>query len=82
MIVCPVTERRVPTGLQVEATPAFRRQVPHGGSVRCGACGRTHSWYRQETILEGATTPGRRDRDVGPSVPAVRYVFRRDLAEY
>jgi hypothetical protein len=82
MIVCPVTERRVPIGLHVEATHAFRRHVPYSGSVRCEACGRTHSWYREETVLEGATAPGRRYRDVGPNVPAIRYVFRRDLAEY
>jgi hypothetical protein len=82
MIVCPVTERRVPTGLQVDATHAFRRQVPYSGSVRCGACDRTHSWYRQETLLDGATTPGRRYREVEPDAPTIRYVFRRDLAEY
>jgi hypothetical protein len=82
MIVCPVTELRIPIGLQVEATHAFRRRVPDSGSVRCGACGRIHSWYRAETLLDGAGSPGRRYRDVGPNGPALRYVFRPDLAEY
>jgi hypothetical protein len=82
MIVCPVTERRVPTGLWAEAANAFRRHLPYSGSVRCGACGRTHTWYRQETLLEGGTASGRRPRGVGPKAPAVPYVFRPDLAEY
>jgi hypothetical protein len=82
MIVCPVTERRIPIGLQVEASHAFRRHVPYSGSVRCGACGRTHSWYRQETLLDDATASRRRYREVGPDAPAIRYLFRPDLAEY
>jgi hypothetical protein len=82
MIVCPVTERRIPIGVQVHATRAFRRELPHSGSVLCGACHRTHSWDRRETLLEGAPISRRRDGEIEPKVPTIRYVLRRDLAQY
>ncbi len=53
LIICPVTERRVPTGLEADSGPAFRRRIPMSGSVRCEACHRFHSWSRPETSLEG-----------------------------
>ena len=82
MIVCPVTERRVPLGIEVEAGPAYRRHVPTSGTLRCVACHRVHSWYRAETVLEG--TPGRQriiERPARSTTTDVRYIMRRvDLA--
>ena len=53
LLSCPVTERLVPTGYEVEARSGFRRALPRSTVLECGSCGRTHSWYRQEAILEG-----------------------------
>ena len=80
MIMCPVTERRVPIGLEVEAGPRFRRDVPHSGTVRCDACRRFHAWYRAETVLEGVTDRRPRERPTAPATTSIRYVLGpRDL---
>jgi len=75
MIVCPVTEQRVPIGIEVEDGPRFRRGVPHSGTVRCEACRRYHAWYRAETVLEGVATRQRRDRLTAPRATGIRYVL-------
>jgi hypothetical protein len=77
MIVCPVTERPVPVGLQVRPTRRYRSDLPQSGSVRCLACHRRHYWDRRETILEGATASWRRDGGIEPKLPA-RYLLGRD----
>ena len=59
LLVCPVTERLVPTGYEVEDRARFRRALPRSTVLQCGSCGRIHAWYRQEAVLEGA---GRRLR--------------------
>jgi hypothetical protein len=81
MIVCPVTERPVPIGLQVRATRGFRRDVPKSGSVRCLACHRRHMWERQETTLEGVAASWRRDGGIQPRLP-IRHVLGGDIARY
>lgn len=81
MIMCPVTERRVPIGMEVEAGPRFRHGVPYSGTLRCGACGRFHAWYRAETVLEGVTDRRRRERPPVSTAPRIRYTLRQgDLA--
>ena len=74
MILCPVTERPVPVGLQVRPTRRYRSDLPQSGSVRCLACHRRHYWDRRETILEGATASWRRDGGIEPRLPATRYL--------
>jgi hypothetical protein len=77
LIICPVTERRVPTGLEADTGPAFRRRIPMSGSVRCEACHRFHSWSRPETSLEGVP-PSRRMRPSSDAhtQPRIRYLMR------
>ena len=75
MIVCPVTERRVPVGLEVEAHPAFRRDLPSSGTVRCAACHRRHAWDRAETLLEGVSSRQRRERQTPASKSGIRYLL-------
>lgn len=71
MIVCPVKESPVPTKFEVEPTRAFRRDLPESGTTVCEACGRRHSWYRSETLLEGEKMPVAR-RHIGDIHPAPR----------
>jgi len=71
MIVCPVTERPVPTKFEVVPGRAFRKDLADSGSVSCVACGRRHSWYRPETFLEGEPEPAFR-RQAGDTTRAVR----------
>ena len=52
MIVCPMTERPVPTEVVTEGVP--RTRSPAGGRVTCEACRRVHVWSRAETFVEGA----------------------------
>jgi len=81
MIVCPVTERRVPTGLEVEPGTRSRRGIPESGSLRCDACHRTHSWYRAETVFDGVTDHRRQEPAAAPTAPGIRYTLRQgDLA--
>ncbi len=81
MIVCPVAERRVTIGIEVEAGPRSRSGVPHSGTVRCDACHRYHTWYRAETVLEGATDPRRQEAATAPKTPGIRYrLGQGDLA--
>ena len=61
LLSCPVTERLVPTGYRVEAETGFRRALPHSTRLECPSCGRTHSWYRQEAVLEGRRRRQRRE---------------------
>ena len=61
LLSCPVTERLVPTGYEVEADSGFRRALPRSTVLECRSCGRTHSWYRQEAILEGRQRRQRRE---------------------
>ena len=77
LIICPVTEVRVPTGFEADLVPAFRRTIPQSGSVRCEACHRFHSWSRPETSLEGAPA-GRRRRlpSTADTAPRIRYLMR------
>jgi len=75
MIVCPVTERRVPVGLEVEADRAFRRDLPTSGTVRCVACHRRHAWYRAETVLEGTASRQRLERPTPSTQSGIRYTL-------
>lgn len=77
MIVCPVTDRLVPTGHESELVSGFRRAVPQSGTLACDACGRAHNWSRPETVLDGAR-PGRRRARMRDAVsqPGIRYVLR------
>ena len=59
MIRCPTTGELVPTGLDSDGGPDFRRRLPSSGSTLCSACRRVHAWHRPEAILEGST---RRER--------------------
>lgn len=59
MIRCPLTERLVPTGRESDGGPGFRRSLPGSDALSCLACDRTHTWYREEVVVEGRE---RRDR--------------------
>ena len=61
LLSCPVTGHLVPTGYEVEGHIGFRRALPHSTVLQCGSCGRTHAWYRQEAVLEGARRRQRRE---------------------
>ena len=61
LLSCPVTERLVPTGYEVEAQPGFRRTLPRSTVLACRSCGRIHAWYRQEAVLEGVRRRQRRE---------------------
>ncbi len=75
MIVCPVTERLVPTRYEAEPGRAFRRRLPESGSVVCDACTRRHAWFRAETLLEGQPRPKTR-LEVEPRSTQPRWVLR------
>ena len=75
MIVCPVTERRVLTGLEVEPGTRSRRGLPDSGTLRCDACQRTHSWYRAETLFDGATVRRNDKPAPKPTAPGIRYTL-------
>ena len=77
MIICPVTEQPVPTRHEAEATSSFRRSLPESGSLTCEACGRRHSWFRPETLLEGQPRPNeRRHRSTEAPSTQPRWVLR------
>jgi hypothetical protein len=77
MIICPVTERPVPTRLEAEPVSSFRRSLPESGSLTCEACGRRHSWSRPETLLEGQPRPrGSRHHATEPRSAQPTWVMR------
>ncbi len=78
MIVCPVTERRVPTGLEVEPGTRSRRSLPESGTLHCHACHRTHSWYRAETLFDGVIERRHDDPATKQTAPRIRYTLRQD----
>jgi hypothetical protein len=51
LIVCPVTGRRVATGLAM-TREEFERAVLSGNVARCPACGRIHAWTKRDALLE------------------------------
>ena len=59
MIRCPMTDRLVPTGLESDGGPSFRRRLPSSDTTQCPECRRSHAWHRGEAIIEGRV---RKDR--------------------
>lgn len=49
-IVCPVTGQQVPTGLVMDPEE-FDRAVLQDNVLRCPACGRIHTWSKQDAQL-------------------------------
>lgn len=49
-IVCPTTGRRVPTGIVMDRAE-FERAVFEANVLRCPACGRIHTWSKQDAEL-------------------------------
>ncbi len=61
---CPVTDHLVPTGVSVDDVDGYRPKIPRSGTVEtCTACSRKHTWWREETVLEG-----RQPRKVRPEI--------------
>lgn len=69
MIICPVTERPVPTRFEVDAIAGFRRRLPESASLQCQACGRRHAWFRAEAVLEGQRRSTTSSRIAAPDDP-------------
>jgi hypothetical protein len=52
MIYCPMSERPVPTDLEMTAKE-FAGAVPFGRTLRpCPRCGATHFWTKEQSWLE------------------------------
>lgn len=49
-IVCPNTGQIVPTGIEMTAAE-FAAAMLGGNDLRCPACGRIHSWSKQDAQL-------------------------------
>ncbi len=50
-ILCPVTGKRLSTGMTMEPA-SFLRSVLTGNSVKCRHCGVTHIWTKSEALFD------------------------------
>jgi hypothetical protein len=51
MILCPATQRPIPTG--IEADPSeFQRSPVFFAATRCGFCNEDHRWFAREAWVE------------------------------
>jgi len=52
MIKCPETGKLVFTGLYVDKASFEKAQMQHNTLAHCPACGKKHSWTKQDATVE------------------------------
>jgi transcription elongation factor Elf1 len=53
LFTCPITHRKVPTGIETDVA-SLRASWSTKLTIRCSHCGQTHETLVRETYVEGA----------------------------